>query len=104
MAISSITSGKSTPTRSNSHQNTQDYLNRQPTSNPNYDQQVISNQFLLSWIFASISEAMYGHVVPCQTSTEVCGVLEKKILKFKGKNSSITFHATVNKERCFEHQ
>lgn len=85
MAVSSITSGKSTPTRSNSHQNAQDYLNQQPTSNPNYDQRVISNRFLLSWIFASISEAMYGHVVPCQTSTEVCGVLEKK----KFSNSKI---------------
>ena len=49
----------------------------QPTSNPEYDQWVILDQFLLSWILASISEAMYGHVVNCQTSAEVWSVLEK---------------------------
>ncbi|RVW52173.1 Retrovirus-related Pol polyprotein from transposon RE1 [Vitis vinifera] len=49
----------------------------QPASNPEYDQWVILDQFLLSWILASIFEAMYGHVVNCQTSTEVWSVLEK---------------------------
>lgn len=49
----------------------------QPASNPEYDQWVILDQFLLSWILASISEAMYGHVVNCQTSAEVWSVLEK---------------------------
>ena len=46
-------------------------------SNPEYDQWVILDQFLLSWILASISRAMYGHVVDCQTSAEVWSVLEK---------------------------
>ena len=48
----------------------------QPTSNLDYDQWIILDQFLLSWILASIFEAMYGHVIHCQTSAEVWSVLE----------------------------
>ena len=49
----------------------------QPTSNLGYDQWIILDQFLLSWILASISEFVYGHVVNCQTLAKVWSVLEK---------------------------
>ena len=33
--------------------------------------------FLLSWLLSSISESMLGHVVQCQTSTEIWKVLDQ---------------------------
>ena len=77
----------------------------QPTSNLDYDQWIILDQFLLSWILASISEAMYGHVIHCQSSFEVWSVLEFVFcLRFKGKNSLATFHTTIIREKCFKHK
>lgn len=48
-----------------------------PRQNPEYAVWIRRDQFLMSWMLASISESMLGHVVRCNTAREVWSVLER---------------------------
>lgn len=47
----------------------------QMISNPEFNVWIRLDQFLMSWLLASISEAMLGHVVRCTSSAEIWNVL-----------------------------
>ena len=47
------------------------FVNDQSTVNPAYSQWLRLDQFLLSWLLSSISESMLGHVVNCNSSSEI---------------------------------
>ncbi|PON91412.1 Zinc finger, CCHC-type, partial [Trema orientale] len=46
-------------------------------NNPAYTNWIRLDQFLMSWLLSSISEAMIGHVVRCATSHEIWSTLER---------------------------
>ena len=47
------------------------FVNNQSTVNPAYSQWLRLDQFLLSWLLSSIFESMLGHVVNCNSSSEI---------------------------------
>lgn len=48
-----------------------------PCQNPEYAVWIRRDQFLLSWMLASIGESMLAHVVRCNTAREVWSILER---------------------------
>ena len=47
------------------------FMNDQSTVNPAYSQWLRLDQLLLGWLLSSISESMLGHVVNCNSSSEI---------------------------------
>ena len=47
------------------------FVNDQSTVNPAYSQWLRLDQFLLNWLLSSIFESMLGHVVNCNSSSEI---------------------------------
>ena len=46
-------------------------------SNPQYENWLRYDQFLMSWLFSSISESMLGHVNRCRSSAEVWFTIDR---------------------------